>query len=106
MARSDSRRSGIVCALALAWAGCTAALTPALGQDAKPFRVCADPNNLPFSNEAGEGFENKLAELIAADFGEPLRYAWHAQRKGFIRETLGADKCDAVIGLPKELGIV
>ena len=63
-------------------------------------RVCADPNNLPFSNERGEGFENKLAELLAADLGAELRYTWWAQRRGFFRNTLRAGACDVVVGVP------
>jgi quinoprotein dehydrogenase-associated probable ABC transporter substrate-binding protein len=66
------------------------------------FRVCADPNNLPFSNQAGEGFENKLAELIAGTLGEKVTYDWHAQRRGFVRETLKAKQCDVVMGFPKK----
>jgi mxaJ protein len=69
-------------------------------------RVCADPNNLPFSNEAGEGFENRLAELIAADLGVPVRYTWWAQRRGFIRNTLRAGECDLVTGVPASLELV
>jgi len=65
-----------------------------------PLRVCADPNNLPFSNARGEGFENRLAEMVAADLGVPLEYTWWPQRRGFIRNTLGARVCDVVIGLP------
>jgi mxaJ protein len=56
--------------------------------------VCADPNNLPFSNRAGEGFENRLAELIARDLGARLDYVWWAQRRGYVRNTLNAHKCD------------
>ena len=63
-------------------------------------RVCADPNNLPFSNERGEGFENKIAELLAHDLGERVEYTWWAQRRGFFRNTLKAGICDVVIGLP------
>jgi mxaJ protein len=63
-------------------------------------RVCADPNNLPFSNERGEGFENKLAELIAAEMGRPVEYTWWAQRRGFFRSTLRAGLCDVVMGVP------
>jgi mxaJ protein len=63
-------------------------------------RVCADPNNLPFSNSKGEGFENKIAQLIASDMKLPVEYTWWAQRRGFFRNTLGAGKCDLVIGLP------
>jgi mxaJ protein len=63
-------------------------------------RVCADPNNLPFSNERGEGFENKIAELIAADMGAKVEYTWWAQRRGFFRNTLKAGMCDLVAGVP------
>jgi mxaJ protein len=63
-------------------------------------RVCADPNNLPFSNQRLEGFENKLAELIAKESGEKLEYTWWAQRRGFFRNTLKADACDVVMGVP------
>ena len=56
--------------------------------------ACADPNNLPFSNRAGEGFENKLAQIIASDLHAKLQYVWWAQRRGYVRNTLGAAKCD------------
>ena len=56
--------------------------------------ACADPNNLPFSNRAGQGFENKLAELIAADLHAKLHYVWWAQRRGYVRNTLNETKCD------------
>lgn len=65
-----------------------------------PLRVCADPNNLPFSNEAGEGFENRIAELLARELGRTVEYTWWAQRRGFIRNTLNAGLCDVVIGVP------
>jgi quinoprotein dehydrogenase-associated probable ABC transporter substrate-binding protein len=63
-------------------------------------RVCSDPNNLPFSNERAEGFENKLAELIASDLGATVQYTWWAQRRGFIRNTLNEGLCDVVMGVP------
>ena len=56
--------------------------------------ACADPNNLPFSNRAGEGFENKLAGMIAADLHAKLDYVWWAQRRGYVRNTLNEGKCD------------
>jgi len=62
-------------------------------------RVCADPNNLPFSNRAGQGFENAIARVLARDFGAHVSYTWWAQRRGFIRNTLGAGRCDVVIGI-------
>ncbi|MGZ5006711.1 MAG: substrate-binding domain-containing protein [Methylobacter sp.] len=65
-------------------------------------RVCADPNNLPFSNQAGQGFENRLAELLARSLGRKVEYTWHAQRRGFLRETLNAGLCDVVMGLPSQ----
>jgi mxaJ protein len=63
-------------------------------------RVCADPNNLPYSNAAGQGFENRLAELLAQSLGRKLEYTWWAQRRGFVRNTLKAGRCDVVMGLP------
>ena len=71
----------------------------ALGTD-DILRVCADPNNLPFTNAKGEGFENKLAALLARDLGARVEYTWFAQRRGFLRNTLSARKCDVVMGLP------
>ena len=71
--------------------------------EARELRVCADPNNLPFSNEAGEGLENKIVALIAGELGAELRYTWWAQRRGFLRNTLKAEACDLVPGLPANL---
>jgi mxaJ protein len=67
---------------------------------ARVLRVCADPNNLPFSNEEGEGFENRLAELVAQDMGARVEYTWWAQRRGFVRNTLRAGDCDVLMGVP------
>jgi quinoprotein dehydrogenase-associated probable ABC transporter substrate-binding protein len=61
-------------------------------------RVCSDPANLPFSNTAGEGFENKIAELIASKLGVPVEYTWFPQATGFVRMTLGLNRCDVIIG--------
>lgn len=63
-------------------------------------RVCADPDNLPFSHQDGSGFENRIAELVAADLGVALQYAWLPDRRGFVRKTLGAELCDLIIGVP------
>lgn len=63
-------------------------------------RVSADPNNLPFSNARGEGFENKLAELVARELHAKLEYVWWPQRRGFVRETLDSGRADLVIGVP------
>jgi mxaJ protein len=65
-----------------------------------PLRVCADPGNLPFSNRAGEGFENRLASMLAADLATTVEYTWWPQRLGFIRNTLSARTCDVVMGYP------
>jgi mxaJ protein len=63
-------------------------------------RVTSDPNNLPFSNDKREGFENKLAELIAKELDADLQYSWRAQRRGFFRETLKENRADLVLGVP------
>jgi quinoprotein dehydrogenase-associated probable ABC transporter substrate-binding protein len=74
------------------------------------FRVCADPQNMPFSNDRLEGFENRIAELIAKDLGAPPRYIWWGQRQGFIRNTMNATleegRCDVVIGVPAQYDLV
>jgi len=69
--------------------------------DPNVFRVCADPNNLPFSSEQGDGFENKLAVMFAAKLGKKLGYAWFPQATGFVRSTLGAHRCDVIPGFPQ-----
>ena len=69
--------------------------------DPKVLRVCADPHNMPFSTEKGEGFENKLAELFAQKLGKELSYAWYPQATGFVRNTLAAHKCDVIMGAPQ-----
>jgi mxaJ protein len=68
-----------------------------------PLRICADPNNLPFSNRRGEGFENKIATLLAHELGAEVSYTWWAQRRGFFRNTLAAGTCDVVLGVPAGL---
>jgi mxaJ protein len=87
-------RSWLTCGALVALNGCAAA-PPVL-------RVCADPNNLPFSNRDGAGFENRIAELLAADRRARLEYTWWAQRRGFVRNTLAARTCDVVMGVPRE----
>src|SRR3954469_19707536 len=69
-------------------------------------RVCADPNNLPYSNERQEGFENRIAELVAHELKAELRYVWWAQRRGYIRNTLRAGLCDLFVGMPTGLDMV
>jgi mxaJ protein len=73
---------------------------------APPLRVCADPNNLPFSNRQEEGFENRIAALLASELGRPLRYVWLPERRGYVRRTLGAGLCDVLPGIPEHLGTV
>jgi quinoprotein dehydrogenase-associated probable ABC transporter substrate-binding protein len=74
--------------------------------DPKVLRVCADPRNLPFSNEKGEGFENKLAELFAAKLQKKLDYMYFPQATGFVRVTLGSHRCDVIMGFPQGDDIV
>lgn len=62
------------------------------------FRVCSDPANMPFSNGAGEGFENRVAELFAESFGRELQYTWFPMAQGFVRRTLVENNCDVIIG--------
>jgi quinoprotein dehydrogenase-associated probable ABC transporter substrate-binding protein len=69
--------------------------------DPKVLRVCADPRNLPFSNQKGEGFENRLAELFAAKLQKKLDYMYLPQATGFVRLTLGAHRCDVIMGFPQ-----
>jgi mxaJ protein len=85
--------------LPLLLAGCSRA-------PVRTLRVCADPNNLPFSNQAGEGFENKLAELVAVDRHARLEYTWWAQRRGFVRNTLTTGRCDVLMGVPADVQTV
>ena len=69
--------------------------------DPKVLRVCADPASLPYSNQAGEGFENKLAEIMAKKLDKSLAYVWYPQSPGFVRNTLRARKCDVIMGMPQ-----
>ena len=84
--------------------------TCAFGADVKQFRVCADPENFPFSNQKQEGFENKIAEVIAKDLGGQVSYIWWGQRRGFIRNTMNATlkegRCDIMIGAPAGYDVV
>jgi quinoprotein dehydrogenase-associated probable ABC transporter substrate-binding protein len=86
----------LICAvLLLAAPACESAARPA-----RELRVCADPNNLPFSNRREEGLENRLADLLAGELGATVRYTWWPQRRGFLRNTLWANTCDLVMGVP------
>jgi mxaJ protein len=66
-------------------------------------RVCADPNNLPFSSEHAAGFENEIAAILAKQLHARVEYTWWAQRRGFFRNTLNAKACDLVMGVPAGL---
>jgi quinoprotein dehydrogenase-associated probable ABC transporter substrate-binding protein len=94
------RKPALPVFVALAWA----LAAPAMAQtsdlvDRSQLRVCADPGNTPFSNDKGEGFENKIAELFAKQLGVPVTYTWFPQATGFVRNTLGAGVCDLVMGV-------
>jgi len=82
-------------ALALLLAGCA--------PKQQVLRVCADPNNLPFSNARGEGFENKLIDLVAKDLGAKVQYTWWAQRRGYVRNTLKDKRCDLWPGVATQV---
>ena len=81
-----------------------------LGQTKGQFRVCADPENLPFSNRKQEGFENRIADLMAKELGASTSYIWWGQRRGFIRNTMNATleegRCDVVIAVPQGYDLV
>lgn len=98
------RRERFLLLLLLACAACS----QGEAGPARTLRVCADPNNLPFSNRRLQGFENELASLIAGEMDATVRYTWWAQRRGFIRNTLNAGTCDVVMGVPSsfELALV
>jgi mxaJ protein len=77
-------------------------LCVAAAAQSRELRVCADPDNLPFSHEDGSGFENRIARLVADEMGAELRYAWLPLRRGFVRKTMGAGLCDMFIGVPAD----
>jgi mxaJ protein len=106
---STVRRIGVsgylaMLGLALGLAGPVAAQAPGLGSGAElvdphVFRVCADPNDLPFSNQAGDGFENRIAAVLAKDLGKSVGFTWQPQVFGFLRVTLDDYRCDVVLGI-------
>jgi len=73
----------------------------ASGDQGEPIRVCADPDDLPYSNQQLQGFENKIAEVVAQDLGVNLSYYWWPYQRGLVRNTLKADECDVLISIPK-----
>src|SRR5689334_10627835 len=104
--RADAVFKVLLCGLCLLLVAAMASGSEVQPLLPRQLRVCADPNNLPFSNERLEGFENKLAELIAHDLNATLTYTWWAQRRGFIRHTLQAAACDLWMGVPQRLDAV
>jgi quinoprotein dehydrogenase-associated probable ABC transporter substrate-binding protein len=108
MTRSFRIAAGLAAVLL---AGPAHAQAPGLGGavelvDPKVLRVCADPHDLPFSDEAGQGFENKIAELLGQKLNKPVSYTYFPQVIGFYRNTLNAFRCDVVIGVAQGLDIV
>ncbi len=74
---------------------------PASGDQGPSIRVCADPDNLPYSNQAQQGFENRIAEVVARDLGASVDYYWWPAQRGLVRNTLQADRCDILVAIPK-----
>lgn len=97
---SRKRRCHLAMVVACLMAGCSRPADTPMTKEGPALRVCADPNNLPFSNARREGFENALAEMLAAELGARVDYTWWAQRRGFFRNTLNAGICDVVLGVP------
>jgi mxaJ protein len=109
--RGTHRALLCACLLAVSLSTSVRAQSPGLGAAVElvnphAFRVCADPRNLPFSDEQGEGFENKLAGLLASKLNEPVTYAFYPQVIGFFRNTLNAFRCDVVMGVSQGLDLV
>jgi quinoprotein dehydrogenase-associated probable ABC transporter substrate-binding protein len=96
---------GLVC-LVLAAAPAASAPESAEPKSASVLRVCADPDNMPFSNEKGEGFENKLAELVAQKLDSQVEYSWFAEATGYVPNTMGRDACDLVMGYAQGTGLI
>ncbi len=90
-------RAGVFGACLMAAGAACAQQSPDLASQTE-LRVCADPHNLPFSNQAGEGFENKIAALLAHDMKLGLTYTWFPDSQGFVRATLMKHRCDVVMG--------
>ena len=102
-ALASERLRRVSCGLALALAALTAGATAGWAQTSDlvsttEFRVCADPANVPLSDEAGTGFENHIADLFGAELGLPVKYTWFPMSPGFLNRTLLANQCDVIIG--------
>jgi mxaJ protein len=97
--RTRSKRGGRVYCVAglLVWTAiCFAG-------EGRVLRVCADPDNLPFSNQKGEGFENRLAEIVGREIGARVEFAWWPEKRGFVRKSLNEGMCDAIMGVPSTI---
>jgi mxaJ protein len=81
---------------------CVALLCSAAALATTPLKVCADPDNLPFSNRLAQGFDNKIAEVLAAEIGRRVEFVWQRAGRGFVRENLNKRVCDALIGVPAQ----
>jgi quinoprotein dehydrogenase-associated probable ABC transporter substrate-binding protein len=88
----------LVCALA-----CLALCNTCASAAERALRVCAEPDNLPYSHESGSGFENRIAELVARELDASVEYTWTPLLRGFVRKTLNAHSCDVLMGVPSEL---
>ena len=93
--------TGTVKAYAAAFAVAYAASLSTVATQSKALRICGDPDNLPYSNERQEGFENKIAEIVAHDLGATLTHFWWPHQRGLVRNTLRAGTCEVLIGIPK-----
>jgi mxaJ protein len=94
----------IALTLAVGWLAPSA--TSAGADQAGALRVCADPDNRPFSSEKSGGFENQIAEVVARDLGRPLAYVWWPHQRGLVRRVLNTGQCDVLIGVPRGYGPV
>jgi quinoprotein dehydrogenase-associated probable ABC transporter substrate-binding protein len=95
----------VVCTLLVSACGDARALRDAPEPSQRVLRVCSDPNNLPFSNRQAQGFENRIAAMVAQDMGAHVEYTWFAQRRGFTRNTLASGLCDVIIGVPYQFDL-
>ena len=81
---------------------CVLLLVPAIASAAPPLKVCADPDNLPFSNRKAEGFDNKIAAVLAQELGRRVEFVWQRAGRGFVRENLNKGLCDVLVGVPAQ----
>ena len=99
-------RGGVAAVAACGLLVAQALSTGAVRAQAPTLRVCGDPDNLPFSNERLEGFENRIAAVVAAELGATPAYAWWPHQRGLVRNTIDAGTCDVIFGIPEGLDFV